>query len=222
MDPTRATSPAGSNDTPPPDLPHSMLFVPKFTKAREPLPLNRDGTPVHPELNREPSPADVPPPPPPRARPSRPPRARASRTHRRPGGGARVIGTISRTLSPPSPAPSPASSARTLDTRPTHAVERVAAARPRRAPRRGGTRADEGAPSARHARNARHSQARRPSWPRGSACHHVTNADYAPTATTPRFARRRTAGRCGVMSLPQVKGKRVLARRCHRPVRSTG
>ena len=45
MDPTRATSPAGSNDTPPPDLPHSMLFVPKFTKAREPRPLNRDGTP---------------------------------------------------------------------------------------------------------------------------------------------------------------------------------
>ena len=46
MDPTRATSPAGSNDTPP-DLPHSMLFVPKFTKAREPRPLNRDGTPVN-------------------------------------------------------------------------------------------------------------------------------------------------------------------------------
>ena len=31
-------------------------------------------------------------------------------------GGARVIGTISRTLSPPSPAPSPASSTRTLET----------------------------------------------------------------------------------------------------------
>ena len=45
MDPTRATSPAGSDGTPP-DLPHSMLFVPKFTKAREPRPLNRDGTPV--------------------------------------------------------------------------------------------------------------------------------------------------------------------------------
>ncbi len=44
MDPTRATSPAG-NDTQP-DLPHSMLFVPKFTQAREPRPLNRDGTPV--------------------------------------------------------------------------------------------------------------------------------------------------------------------------------
>ena len=47
MDPTRATSPTGSqgsNETP--DLPHSMLFVPKFTKAREPRPLNRDGTPV--------------------------------------------------------------------------------------------------------------------------------------------------------------------------------
>ena len=59
MDPTRATSPTGSqgsNETP--DLPHSMLFVPKFTKAREPRPLNRDGTPVNPELNREPSPAD--------------------------------------------------------------------------------------------------------------------------------------------------------------------
>ena len=46
MDPTRATSPAGSDGTPP-DLPHSMLFVPKFTKAREPRPLNRDGTPVN-------------------------------------------------------------------------------------------------------------------------------------------------------------------------------
>ena len=48
MDPTRATSPTGSqgsNDTP--DLPHSMLFVPKFTKAREPRALNRDGTPVN-------------------------------------------------------------------------------------------------------------------------------------------------------------------------------
>ena len=56
MDPTRATSPTGSqgsNETP--DLPHSMLFVPKFTKAREPRPLNRDGTPVNPELNREPA-----------------------------------------------------------------------------------------------------------------------------------------------------------------------
>ena len=49
---------AGSNDTQP-DLPHSMLFVPKFTQAREPRPLNRDGTPVNPELNREPSPADA-------------------------------------------------------------------------------------------------------------------------------------------------------------------
>ena len=49
MDPTRATSPAGSQrgeNTPQPDLPHSMLFVPKFTKAREPRPLNRDGTPL--------------------------------------------------------------------------------------------------------------------------------------------------------------------------------
>ena len=45
MDPTRATSPAG-NDTQP-DLPHSLLFVPKFTQAREPRPLNRDGTPVN-------------------------------------------------------------------------------------------------------------------------------------------------------------------------------
>ena len=48
MDPTRATSPTGSqgsNETP--DLPHSMLFVPKFTKAREPRALNRDGTPVN-------------------------------------------------------------------------------------------------------------------------------------------------------------------------------
>ena len=82
MDPTRATSPAGSqgsNDTQP-DLPHSMLFVPKFTKARELRPLDRDGTPVNPELNREPSPADVPPLPLPRASRAREgsPRARPS------------------------------------------------------------------------------------------------------------------------------------------------
>ena len=126
MDPTRATSPAGSDGTPP-DLPHSMLFVPKFTKAREPRPLNRDGTPVNPELNREPSPADVPPLPLPRASRAREgaPRSRPSRSAEgtriadliaAQAGGARVIGTISRTLSPPSPAPSPASSARTLDT----------------------------------------------------------------------------------------------------------
>ena len=122
MDPTRATSPTvsqGSNDTPPPDLPHSMLFVPKFTKAREPRPLNRDGTPVNPELNREPSPADVPPLPLPRASRAREgsPRARPSTSAEgtriadliaAQAGGARVIGTISRTLSPPSPAPSPA------------------------------------------------------------------------------------------------------------------
>ena len=128
MDPTRATSPTGSqgsNETP--DLPHSMLFVPKFTQAREPRPLNRDGTPVNPELNREPAPADVPPLPLPRAS-----RAREGSPRPRPStsaegtriqdliaaqaGGARVIGTISRTLSPPSPAPSPASSTRTLET----------------------------------------------------------------------------------------------------------
>ena len=126
MDPTRATSSAGSQDTPP-DLPHAMLFVPKFTKAREPRPLNRDGTPVNPELNREPSPADVPPLPLPRASRAREgsPRARPSTSAEgtriadliaAQAGGARVIGTISRTLSPPSPAPSPASSARTLDT----------------------------------------------------------------------------------------------------------
>ena len=120
MDPTRATSPTvsqGSNDTPPPDLPHSMLFVPKFTKAREPRPLNRDGTPVNPELNREPSPADVPPLPLPRARPSR--SAEGTRIQdliAAQAGGARVIGTISRRLSPPSPAPSPASSTRTFET----------------------------------------------------------------------------------------------------------
>ena len=119
MDPTRATSPAGSqgsNDTQP-DLPHSMLFVPKFTKAREPRPLNRDGTPVNPELNREPAPADVPPLPLPRPRPSR--SAEGTRIQdliAAQAGGARVIGTISRTLSPPSPAPSPASSTRTLET----------------------------------------------------------------------------------------------------------
>ena len=117
MDPTRATSPTGSqgsNETP--DLPHSMLFVPKFTKAREPRPLNRDGTPVIPELNREPSPADVPPLPLPR-RPSRSAEGtRIADLIAAQAGGARVIGTISRTLSPPSPAPSPASSARTLDT----------------------------------------------------------------------------------------------------------
>jgi hypothetical protein len=129
MDPTRATSPAGSqgsNDTQP-DLPHSMLFVPKFTQAREPRPLNRDGTPVNPELNREPSPADVPPLPLPRASRAREgsPRARPSTSAEgtriadliaAQAGGARVIGTISRTLSPPSPAPSPASSTRTLET----------------------------------------------------------------------------------------------------------
>ena len=128
MDPTRATSPTGSqgsNETP--DLPHSMLFVPKFTKAREPRALNRDGTPVNPELNREPSPADRPPLPLPRASRAREgsPRARPSTSAEgtriadliaAQAGGARVIGTISRTLSPPSPAPSPASSARTLDT----------------------------------------------------------------------------------------------------------
>ena len=120
MDPTRATSPAGSqgsNDTPQPDLPHSMLFVPKFTKAREPRPLNRDGTPVNPELNREPSPADGPPLPLPRPRPSRSAEGtRIADLIAAQAGGARVIGTISRTLSPPSPAPSPASSARTLET----------------------------------------------------------------------------------------------------------
>ena len=116
MDPTRATSPAG-NDTQP-DLPHSMLFVPKFTQAREPRPLNRDGTPVNPELNREPSPADVPPLPLPRARPSRSPEGtRIADLIAAQAGGARIIiGTVSRTLSPPSPAPSPASSARTLET----------------------------------------------------------------------------------------------------------
>ena len=94
-----------------------MLFVPKFTKAREPRPLNRDGTPVNPELNREPAPADVPPLPLPRARPSR--SAEGTRIQdliAAQAGGARVIGTISRTLSPPSPAPSPASSTRTLET----------------------------------------------------------------------------------------------------------
>ena len=121
MDPTRATSPTvsqGSNDTPPPDLPHSMLFVPKFTKAREPRPLNRDGTPVNPELNREPSPADKPPLPLPRPRPSRSAEGtRIADLIAAQAGGARIIiGTVSRTLSPPSPAPSPASSARTLDT----------------------------------------------------------------------------------------------------------
>ena len=120
MDPSRATSPAGSrgsSDTPPPDLPHSMLFVPKFTKAREPRPLNRDGTPVNPELNREPSPADVPPLPLPRPRPSRSAEGtRIADLIAAQAGGARIIiGTVSRTLSPPSPAPSPASSARTLD-----------------------------------------------------------------------------------------------------------
>ena len=128
MDPARATSPTGSqgsNDTP--DLPHSMLFVPKFTKAREPRALNRDGTPVNPELNREPSPADVPPLPLPRASRAREgsPRARPSTSAEgtriadliaAQAGGARVIGTISRTLSPPSPAPSPASSTRTFET----------------------------------------------------------------------------------------------------------
>ncbi len=128
MDPARATSPTGSqgsNETP--DLPHSMLFVPKFTKAREPRALNRDGTPVNPELNREPSPADVPPLPLPRASRAREgsPRARPSTSAEgtriadliaAQAGGARVIGTISRTLSPPSPAPSPASSTRTFET----------------------------------------------------------------------------------------------------------
>ena len=128
MDPTRATSPTGSqgsNETP--DLPHSMLFVPKFTKAREPRALNRDGTPVNPELNREPSPADRPPLPLPRASRAREgsPRARPSTSAEgtriadliaAQAGGARVIGTISRTLSPPSPAPSPASSTRTFET----------------------------------------------------------------------------------------------------------
>ena len=130
MDPARATSPTGSqgsNETP--DLPHSMLFVPKFTKAREPRALNRDGTPVNPELNREPSHADMPPRPLPRASRAREgdgsPRARPSTSAEgtriadliaAQAGGARVIGTISRTLSPPSPAPSPASSTRTLET----------------------------------------------------------------------------------------------------------
>ena len=104
-----------------------MLFVPKFTKARELRPLDRDGTPVNPELNREPSPADVPPLPLPRASRAREgsPRARPSTSAEgtriqdliaAQAGGARIIiGTVSRTLSPPSPAPSPASSTRTLE-----------------------------------------------------------------------------------------------------------
>ena len=95
MDPTRATSPAGSqgsNDTQP-DLPHSMLFVPKFTKAREPRPLNRDGTPVNPELNREPSPADKPPLP--RAEPAGAPAI------------AEVSAAADEPSTPPAPAPKP-------------------------------------------------------------------------------------------------------------------
>ena len=116
MDPPQHSS--GSQDSAEKlDLPPSSLFVPKFTKAREPRPLNRDSTPVPPELNREPSPADVPPLPLPRARPSRSAEGtRIADLIAAQAGGARVIGTISRTLSPPSPAPSPASSARTLDT----------------------------------------------------------------------------------------------------------
>ena len=115
MDPTRATSPGGNGTQP--DLPHSMLFVPKFTQAREPRPLNRDGTPVNPELNREPAPADVPPLPLPWARPSRSAEGtRIADLIAAQAGGTRVIGTVSRTLSPPSPAPSPASSTRTLET----------------------------------------------------------------------------------------------------------
>ena len=116
MDPPQHSS--GSQDSAEKlDLPPSSLFVPKFTKAREPRPLNRDGTPVNPELNREPSPADVPPLPLPRARPSRSAEGtRIADLIAAQAGGARVIGTISRTLSPPSPAPSPASSTRTLET----------------------------------------------------------------------------------------------------------
>ena len=141
MDPPQHSS--GSQDSAEKlDLPPSSLFVPKFTKAREPRPLNRDGTPVdavhkssfgaaaqpvgaspvgrvqvNPELNREPSPADGPPLPLPRARPSRSAEGtRIADLIAAQAGGARVIGTISRTLSPPSPAPSPASSARTLET----------------------------------------------------------------------------------------------------------
>ena len=141
MDPPQHSS--GSQDSAEKlDLPPSSLFVPKFTKAREPRPLNRDGTPVdavhkssfgaaaqpvgaspvgraqvHPELNREPSPADVPPLPLPRARPSRSAEGtRIADLIAAQAGGARVIGTISRTLSPPSPAPSPASSTRTFET----------------------------------------------------------------------------------------------------------
>ena len=60
MDPPQHSS--GSQDSAEKlDLPPSSLFVPKFTKAREPRPLNRDGTPMNHELTRVPSAADLPP-----------------------------------------------------------------------------------------------------------------------------------------------------------------
>ena len=60
MDPRQHSS--GSQDSAEKlDLPPSSLFVPKFTKAREPRPLNRDGTPMNHELTRVPSAADLPP-----------------------------------------------------------------------------------------------------------------------------------------------------------------
>ena len=133
MDPRRSP---GSNDTQP-DLPHSMLFVPKFTKAREPRPLNRDGTPVNPELNREPSPADAPPLPLPRA-----PRAEGvpiRRGHAHPGphrGSGRRRARHRHDLADAEPAePGAVAGEFHADVR-NHgqpdAVERVAAARPRR------------------------------------------------------------------------------------------
>lgn len=106
------------------DLPPTSMFVPKFTKAREPRPLNRDGTPMNGELTRVPSAADLPPLPLPRLLPQAATvdGTRLQEVFAAQAGGHRIVGTISRTLSSPSPAPSPASDTRSLDSNETRAT----------------------------------------------------------------------------------------------------
>ena len=123
MDPRQHSS--GSQDSAEKlDLPPSSLFVPKFTKAREPRPLNRDGTPMNHELTRVPSAADLPPLPLPRLLPAAVTvdGTRLQDVLAAQAGGHRIVGTMSRTLSPPSPAPSPAIDTRSLDSNETRAT----------------------------------------------------------------------------------------------------
>ena len=123
MDPPQHSS--GSQDSAEKlDLPPSSLFVPKFTKAREPRPLNRDGTPMNHELTRVLSAADLPPLPLPRLLPAAVSvdGTRLQDVLAAQAGGHRIVGTMSRTMSSPSPAPSPAIDTRSLDSNETRAT----------------------------------------------------------------------------------------------------